>query len=289
MNALRVTVTDDSLAVDLSDGRSILAPVAWYPRLLHGSSRERNNWRLIAGGEGIHWPDLDEDVSVESIILGRASAESQASLKRWLESRDLPVAHSFFEAARAKYLPDWVKLLFIAEAPPASESERFFYFEKVDRGDALFLEMMKVIYPKKAHFDRSTGNWKTGYGAKWVRSHKAEFLRLFSRDGFYLIDAVDEPMPENAKPKVKRDKIRSSLTRLKDKVAALSSGRVVPGILIGGPGYSVCATGLKNSNVRVLNHEMINTPARGGMREFRRKLHELFQFHQVKTSDGSED
>lgn len=88
---LKVTVTEDSLAVDLSDGRTISAPLMWYPRLVQGSPRERNNWRLIAGGEGIHWPDLDEDLSVESIILGRASGESQASLKRWLERRETAI------------------------------------------------------------------------------------------------------------------------------------------------------------------------------------------------------
>jgi hypothetical protein len=88
VKAQRVTTTEDSLAIDLSDGRTVSVPLMWYPRLLHGSSRERNNWRLIAGGEGIYWPDLDEDVSVEGIILGRASGESQSSLKRWLENRE---------------------------------------------------------------------------------------------------------------------------------------------------------------------------------------------------------
>lgn len=82
-----MAVTEDSLVVDLIDGRSISAPLVWYPRLLHGTPGERNNWRLIAGGEGIHWPDLDEDLSVEGIILGRASGQSQVSLKRRLESR----------------------------------------------------------------------------------------------------------------------------------------------------------------------------------------------------------
>jgi hypothetical protein len=100
VNALRVTLTEDSLAVDLSDGRTISVPLMWYPRLLHGSPRERNNWRLIAGGEGIHWPDLDEDLSVEGIILGRASGESQASLKRWLEGRGAGVRH--FRGAKSK-------------------------------------------------------------------------------------------------------------------------------------------------------------------------------------------
>jgi hypothetical protein len=85
--AQRVAVTEDSLVVDLIDGRSVSAPLVWFPRLLNGTSGERNNWRLIADGEGIHWPDLDEDLSVEGIIMGRASGESQASLKRWLESR----------------------------------------------------------------------------------------------------------------------------------------------------------------------------------------------------------
>jgi len=85
--AQRVAVTEDSLVVDLTDGRSVTAPLVWYPRLLNGTSGERNNWRLIADGEGIHWPNLDEDLSVEGIIMGRASGESQASLKRWLEMR----------------------------------------------------------------------------------------------------------------------------------------------------------------------------------------------------------
>ncbi|MGB3633728.1 MAG: DUF2442 domain-containing protein [Rubrobacteraceae bacterium] len=79
------SVTGDALAVELSDGRSISAPLAWYPRFLHGTPEERTLWRLI--GAGIHWPELDEDVSVENLLAGRASGESQRSLKRWLEQR----------------------------------------------------------------------------------------------------------------------------------------------------------------------------------------------------------
>ncbi len=85
--AQRVAVTEDSLVIGLIDGRNISAPLVRYPRLLNGASRERNNWRLIAGGEGIHWPDLDEDLSVDSLIAGRPSGESPQSLKRWLERR----------------------------------------------------------------------------------------------------------------------------------------------------------------------------------------------------------
>jgi len=85
--AQNVAVKDEALTVDLSDGRSISVPLAWYPRLLHGKAEERNNWRLIGEGEGIHWPDLDEDISVENVISGKPSGESQRSFKQWLEER----------------------------------------------------------------------------------------------------------------------------------------------------------------------------------------------------------
>ena len=85
--AQAVAVTDDTLSVDLVDGRTVSVPLAWYPRLAHGSAAERENWRLIGRGEGIHWPDLDEDISVDSLLAGRASGESQSSLEHWLRSR----------------------------------------------------------------------------------------------------------------------------------------------------------------------------------------------------------
>jgi hypothetical protein len=85
--AQNVSVTHDELIVTLSDGRTISAPLAWYPRLWHGTMAERNNWRLIGKGEGIHWEDLDEDISVEGLLLGRPSSESQRSLAEWLEER----------------------------------------------------------------------------------------------------------------------------------------------------------------------------------------------------------
>jgi hypothetical protein len=85
--ARNVVVTEESVTVELDDGRTISVPVAWYPRLLHATPKERNNWRLIAKGEGIHWPDLDEDISIENILFGKPSGESQRSLKQWLSSR----------------------------------------------------------------------------------------------------------------------------------------------------------------------------------------------------------
>jgi hypothetical protein len=86
-SAQNVNVTDEALTVDLSDGRTVSVPLAWFPRLLHGTKEERNKWRLIGDGEGIHWPDLDEDISVENLILGKPSGESQKSFKKWLEKR----------------------------------------------------------------------------------------------------------------------------------------------------------------------------------------------------------
>ena len=85
--AANVSATDDSLTVELTDGRMISVPLAWYPRLSHGTPAERNNWRLIGAGRGIHWPDLDEDISVEGLLAGKASGESQTSFKKWLDSR----------------------------------------------------------------------------------------------------------------------------------------------------------------------------------------------------------
>ena len=82
-----VKVTDDTLTAELADGRSISVPLAWYPRLAHATPDERRNWRLIGGGEGVHWPDLDEDISVEGLLAGRPSGESPRSLKRWLSTR----------------------------------------------------------------------------------------------------------------------------------------------------------------------------------------------------------
>lgn len=85
--ARSVTVTGDALVVDLDDGRTISVPLAWYPRLLHGTVDERSHWRLIGAGEGIHWPDLDEDIRIESLLHGKSSGESQRSLNAWLAAR----------------------------------------------------------------------------------------------------------------------------------------------------------------------------------------------------------
>ena len=85
--AMAVSATEDAFAVQLSDGRDISVPLSWYPRLVHATPEERGCWELIGGGEGIHWPDLDEDISVEMLLAGRKSGESRRSFKQWLEAK----------------------------------------------------------------------------------------------------------------------------------------------------------------------------------------------------------
>jgi hypothetical protein len=86
--AEKVAVSRDTLTVDLTDGRTVSVPLAWYPRLVHGTAAERSHWELLGEGEEIHWPDLDEDISVAGLLLGRPSAESQRSYQRWLAQRE---------------------------------------------------------------------------------------------------------------------------------------------------------------------------------------------------------
>ncbi len=85
--AVEVTVTDDDLIVQLADGRRIVVPLAWYPRLLHASQAERQRWQLLGDGYAIEWRDLDEHIGMEGLLAGRPSGESSQSLKRWLASR----------------------------------------------------------------------------------------------------------------------------------------------------------------------------------------------------------
>jgi hypothetical protein len=82
-----VTVTNDTLAVELSDGRSLAVPLDWFPRLVHATQAERKRWRLIGRGRGIHWDLLDEDIGIDGLLAGRPSGESQASFKKWLSAR----------------------------------------------------------------------------------------------------------------------------------------------------------------------------------------------------------
>ena len=87
IHAVNVHISEDTLTVDLDDSRTISVPIGWYPRLAHATSAECANWRLVGRGKGIHWPDLDEDIGVEGLLLGKKSSESPASLQSWLSRR----------------------------------------------------------------------------------------------------------------------------------------------------------------------------------------------------------
>ena len=88
--AVHVTVTEDKLTVDLADGRSLVVPLVWYPRLVQGSPAERQHWQLLGDGYAIEWPDLDEHIGVEGLLAGRCSGESSQSFARWMASRHTP-------------------------------------------------------------------------------------------------------------------------------------------------------------------------------------------------------
>ena len=81
-----VTVTDDELGISLVDGRRVFAPLEWYPRLLHATEEQRRNWKLIGDGEGIHWADVDEDISVASVLDGIPLRESAARLREYIRN-----------------------------------------------------------------------------------------------------------------------------------------------------------------------------------------------------------
>jgi hypothetical protein len=169
--------------------------------------------------------------------------------------------------AMERYRPSRIRLLFIAEAPPAYRFQRFFYFTDVRRMDTLFLEMMKTFYPVEAGYHG--GQFLPGYSAAAIRNRKAEFLARFKADGFYLTDGHELPMPEAATSKTKADLMRASLSHLSEKIRQLSMNNPMPIVLIGKITYKVCAAALVERGFLVLNKAAIDHPARGGQRRFR--------------------
>jgi hypothetical protein len=181
----------------------------------------------------------------------------------------MDASERFAEAAR-RYLPKQLRVLFIAEAPPAFKVNRLFYFSELTDGDTLFLEMMKVLYPADVGYIH--GNFRPGASVKQMRRQKPELLRKFQNDGYHLIDAYEQPMPDGADTAAKTRLMRSTLPMLVDRVRRLVGQNAVPIVLIGGITYSVCAEALRLDGRNVANDAMINHPARGGQVLFRSKL-----------------
>jgi hypothetical protein len=175
-----------------------------------------------------------------------------------------------FALASRKYHPAGVRILFVAEAPPAYESKRFFYFTGLRQADTLFLEMMKTLYPVEVGY--SGDRFRDGFSSGAIRLRKPELLNRFKSDGFYLIDACERPMPRGANTGLKVALMQEALPALKAKVRRLCGAETVGVLLIGTVTFRVCADALRGEGVNVLNEVAINHPARGGQILFRAKL-----------------
>lgn len=164
------------------------------------------------------------------------------------------------ERARSRYLPtDRIEILFIAEAPPADPA-RFFYFDRVHRHDWLYLALMRVLFADASNLR-----------IEQLREQKPDYLERFRGRGYYLIDAIDQPMPTRATNAIKRAQLRASLDELVGKVRSL----VTPGtrvVLISKSVHEVCGARLKAEGFNVINTEPIDFPSSGRQAHFARKL-----------------
>ena len=179
--------------------------------------------------------------------------------------------------ALKRNLPEFIKVLFVAEAPPSIQSHRFFYFTDLSAFDTLFLEMMKVLYPKETGFSESLSSFLPGYSTSRMRSHKAEFLQRFRLDGFYLIDASARPMPARATSQIKTRYLQEEVPGLLRRLRSLRVDEATPIILIGALTFGVCAPKLRKEGFHIVHDAAINHPARGGQRLFRMGLKAALQ------------
>lgn len=175
-----------------------------------------------------------------------------------------------FVEATIRYKPATIRVLFIAEAPPAFRVNRLFYFEDLSAGDTLFIEMMKTLYGAAVGFIEN--GYSSGSSALGIRNRKSELLARFMHDGYFLIDASEEPMPDRASSSQKLALLRAYLPRLLVRLEEFAVHKDTPIVLIGGVTYSACAQMLCNLGFDVMNEAMIDHPARGGQRRFRQKL-----------------
>ena len=178
-----------------------------------------------------------------------------------------------FAQATLRYKPPTVSVLFIAEAPPAFRFNRLFYFEDLRDGDTLFLEMMKTLYGSAVGFTEN--GFSPGSSAEGIRKRKSELLARFMREGYFLIDASEEPMPDRASSVQKLALLRASVPRLIVRLKEFAVDKNTPIVLIGAVTYSACAQALMDLGFNVINEAMIDHPARGGQVRFRQKLRRM--------------
>ena len=169
-----------------------------------------------------------------------------------------------FETARLKYKPSAIKYLLVAETPPKVCSNRFFYFEEVDKQDSLFLEMSKMLYPAQTQ----------SLSAKQIRADKKHFLEQFKNDGFYLIDALDTPFEQRYSTRQKVPLIAAGQQYLLDKIRGLCEEKTAV-VLITAPVFIANNQFLRAQGVNILNKASIDFPGSGGQQKFRDKMSKL--------------
>jgi hypothetical protein len=166
-----------------------------------------------------------------------------------------------FEAAREKYQPSEIKYLLIAETPPKSNSNRFFYFERVDKYDTLFIQIMKCLYPAFTE-KMSTSE---------IRTNKKRFLKKFMGDGFYLIDSLDDPFEDELRHSAKVRLIKAGQNNLIEKIRHISSPSTKI-MLIAATVFEANNEFLLNHKINVINKEFIDFPLYRGVENFKKKL-----------------
>ncbi len=170
------------------------------------------------------------------------------------------------ETARQKYRPQKIDYLFVAETPPKSNSNRFFYFENVDKQDSLFLETMKLLYPNETELAET----------KEIRRRKKEFLNKFCSDGYYLIDSLDEPFEERYSLNKKVRLLKQGQNKLLEKINNLLSDNTKV-ILVASPVYKANYEFLKSHRIPVINKEPIDFPGSGGQKKYREKMKKILK------------
>lgn len=171
-----------------------------------------------------------------------------------------------FETARHKYKPQKIEYLLVAETPPKSNSNRFFYFENVDKQDSLFIETMKLLYPIETGFSET----------KEIRRRKKYFLDNYSSDGFYLIDSLNEPFEKRYSSTEKIRLIKLGQNKLLGKIKDLLSENTKV-ILIASPVYKANFEFLRSQGIPVINKESIDFPGSGGQKKYREKMKKILK------------
>lgn len=178
-----------------------------------------------------------------------------------------------FQQAREKYRPKDIKVLFITEAPPAEVRERYFYYEHVRRGDSLFMETIKVLFAEEVEAFETV---------KAIRKEKTYFLERLQEEGYYMIGAVDTPLP--GRTAAARTKLyQENLPLLMKEILRVARPNT-PIVLISAVVFRAIGASLRASGFQVIHDDIIEFPNSGQQVNFRRKLKPLLRENQLLPS-----